>query len=527
MDQATGTGDDVIRLNRLVLLEALLITLGVSSLYFLTRSASLDDFDAINHALAVKKYNLTLHQPHPPGTPVYIFIGKVFAACGLSIKDALQLVSAIGGGAFVGGLYYFVANMYSREIAWWFALILCALPGLWMSSAKAMSDTLCAAFVTIGFIYLYLSVKCSRKSATYSIVCAIFIALAIGVRPAMSPVVFPLFVYLLILHYKTVSIIRLLLVFFVACSIWFFPMIISQAMLEDNSRGLLNYFYQLREYGRAAADVASWHLDFTDISPRRIFKRLMQHLGALFYFGMGFNLWYPEFVNQNLGTMGTSLTPWNTSLKEWTVSGSLVFVAFLTGWYGFIREISRNNTSWLPQPLVLWCLVYFVFVYISVPPMMRYHIPIFPALVFPAVYGLATFGKGRFYLTSVLLLLFGSSLSLALEQHQEPAPSHALLNQLETHYQKNYSDKKPLVLFANSNVRRHALWYKPEIDVYDESTEINKIRTLAENSVVYSNIDPGVHGAGLDVEKLAGFSRSLRIWMRHNNVSLYEIRIKE
>src|SRR5215207_3612519 len=41
---------------------------------------SLEDIDSINFALGLRHFDLALHQPHPPGYPLYIALGHVSLA---------------------------------------------------------------------------------------------------------------------------------------------------------------------------------------------------------------------------------------------------------------------------------------------------------------------------------------------------------------------------------------------------------------------------------------------------------------
>src|SRR5678815_5210744 len=41
---------------------------------------SLEDIDSINFALGLHHFDPALHQPHPPGYPVYIALGRVTLA---------------------------------------------------------------------------------------------------------------------------------------------------------------------------------------------------------------------------------------------------------------------------------------------------------------------------------------------------------------------------------------------------------------------------------------------------------------
>jgi hypothetical protein len=48
---------------------------------------SLEDFDSINFALGIRNFDVSQHQPHPPGSPLYILAAKaVHAAVGPEVR---------------------------------------------------------------------------------------------------------------------------------------------------------------------------------------------------------------------------------------------------------------------------------------------------------------------------------------------------------------------------------------------------------------------------------------------------------
>ena len=56
---------------------------------------SLEDIDSVNFALGVRDFDVAAHRPHPPGYPVYIFLGKIATAIGgLAVDAAPSLVEA-------------------------------------------------------------------------------------------------------------------------------------------------------------------------------------------------------------------------------------------------------------------------------------------------------------------------------------------------------------------------------------------------------------------------------------------------
>jgi hypothetical protein len=64
---------------------------------------SLDDIDALNFAMGVRDFDVAAHQPHPPGYPLYIGLGKIGRA-------VLGLVGTPATGAW---------PVEARALAWW------------------------------------------------------------------------------------------------------------------------------------------------------------------------------------------------------------------------------------------------------------------------------------------------------------------------------------------------------------------------------------------------------------------------
>jgi len=77
--------------------------------------STLEDIDSVNFALGVRAFDVANHQPHPPGYPVYIALGKVTvpavravlgdAAPSAIEARALAVVSLLAGIALLWGLF--------------------------------------------------------------------------------------------------------------------------------------------------------------------------------------------------------------------------------------------------------------------------------------------------------------------------------------------------------------------------------------------------------------------------------------
>lgn len=137
------------------------LVLAVATAYFLIHlpllAPSLEDIDSINFALGLSSFDLVRHQPHPPGYPIYILLGRVsrwaFSVAGVtdpSRVDALALAiwSAVGGAiALLGASRVYVAverrfgdDSASASTALWATCLLASAPLFWMCGLRPMSD---------------------------------------------------------------------------------------------------------------------------------------------------------------------------------------------------------------------------------------------------------------------------------------------------------------------------------------------------------------------------------------------------
>jgi hypothetical protein len=106
---------------------------------------SLEDLDSINFALGVRDYDVSRHQPHPPGYPLFILAAKAFHQVGLSEVHALSLVSVLGGALGVFGCFALFGALNgdsqgSNRISWLAVLLVITCPLYWITAARPLSD---------------------------------------------------------------------------------------------------------------------------------------------------------------------------------------------------------------------------------------------------------------------------------------------------------------------------------------------------------------------------------------------------
>ena len=175
---------------------------------FLARS--LEDIDSINFALGLRDFDVAAHQPHPPGYPVYIALGRVALsavdaavpglrpATGASL--ALALLSAIGGALAIAALgVVFVAldrrTADARSVIpqWWWATVLAAAaPLFWISGVRPMSDMVGLAFASVA-----MAVFLSGDSRARLVIGAALVGLGGGLRVQTTLLTLPVLAFVL------------------------------------------------------------------------------------------------------------------------------------------------------------------------------------------------------------------------------------------------------------------------------------------------------------------------------------------
>jgi len=125
--------------------------MGALALYAAGRSPSMDDWDSVNFVKAIGHFDMRLQQPHPPGYPAYVFLGRVMNLFTHDARSALTLLSAICGALCVLALYGLAGDIG----AGWAALPLAVMPLFWLNSEMVLSDVpgLLFAVAAVWLIY--------------------------------------------------------------------------------------------------------------------------------------------------------------------------------------------------------------------------------------------------------------------------------------------------------------------------------------------------------------------------------------
>jgi hypothetical protein len=161
---------------RTVVVVSILIAL--SRLLALARS--MFDWDEGLFALAVREYDVSAYQPHPPGYPLFIGAARLFYHLGLEEFRSLQAVALLGAFFIFPALF-----ALAREAGLDFTTALCGaalfafLPNVWIYGGTGFSDIPAIALV---FAACALLLRGRRDRRAY-IAGAALLGIAVGIRP--------------------------------------------------------------------------------------------------------------------------------------------------------------------------------------------------------------------------------------------------------------------------------------------------------------------------------------------------------
>jgi hypothetical protein len=165
---------------------------------------SLEDIDSINFALGLRHYDVAQHQPHPPGYPVYIALGRTaktaLAAIAPSLQSprleslALAIWSPVAGAAALIAAYSIFSALSTPSMALWATALLGASPLFWLAGSRPMSDMPGLA-LALAAQALFLKGASDKRAL---VIGALMAGLAAGVRVQTACLTLPLFAFALL-----------------------------------------------------------------------------------------------------------------------------------------------------------------------------------------------------------------------------------------------------------------------------------------------------------------------------------------
>ncbi len=157
------------------------------------RSRILHHWDSVNFALALRRFDITLHQPHPPGTfMLYLGLGKLFTFFVPDENAALVWLSVLLSGLGVAGMYLLGERMFGRRVGLLAGALSLTSPLVWFHGEVALSYILEYAWVPLVVYAIY---RMESRSPGWLLAASLLLGLSGGVRPNTPVFLFPLWAW--------------------------------------------------------------------------------------------------------------------------------------------------------------------------------------------------------------------------------------------------------------------------------------------------------------------------------------------
>ncbi|MGE0448234.1 MAG: hypothetical protein AB7Q29_01480 [Vicinamibacterales bacterium] len=221
-----------------VRLVALLFGAAFLALHLPFLPLSLEDLDSINFALGIRDYDVALHQPHPPGYPVFIGLAKALHAAGLHEVTSLALLGALAGACGVAACVALFSALesdrYDGPFYWLGATVVAACPLYWFTAVRPLSDmTGLAAALGVQALIL------SNPSATALTAAAVAGGLAAGIRSQVIWLTVPLLIWSVLrapAGQRFVRATRVSLGLLAGGLLWFVPLVVATGGVAEYAR---------------------------------------------------------------------------------------------------------------------------------------------------------------------------------------------------------------------------------------------------------------------------------------------------
>lgn len=143
-------------------------------------------WDGAQFVLAVREFSVRLSQPHAPGYPLYVALGKIGAWLTGDGHRALLWLSTLAAAGLVALAYRLAATWFGPRAGWAAGLWTLTSPQIWFHSAVALTYAVDALAVTA---LVAVSYRAITRGGTWGDVVAIGVAMAVvgGIRPQSVP----------------------------------------------------------------------------------------------------------------------------------------------------------------------------------------------------------------------------------------------------------------------------------------------------------------------------------------------------
>lgn len=158
------------------------------------RSQLFYHWDGIQFALAIRHFDVYLHQPHPPGYILYVMLGRVFNFILNDPQVSLVWLSIISSGLIAVVLYFLGKIIFNKLIGITAVLLFLSSPLFWFYGAVELSYIVGALFIVFTVLMCY-QIYQGKEEYRYLISSAALLGLSGGIRQESLFFLFPLWLF--------------------------------------------------------------------------------------------------------------------------------------------------------------------------------------------------------------------------------------------------------------------------------------------------------------------------------------------
>ena len=177
--------------------------------------------DSCQFALALEKFDITVHQPHPPGYFLYVMMGRILHLFIADANTVFVSISVFFSGLTVACVYLLGKEVFERKIGIVAALLALSSPSLWFHGEVALTYVVEAFFSTAIALFCWRILTGQEK---YLWISAVILGLAGGIRQNTPVFLLPVWLYS-VRNMAPGRIVASLCVLAATCLSWFIPMV--------------------------------------------------------------------------------------------------------------------------------------------------------------------------------------------------------------------------------------------------------------------------------------------------------------
>lgn len=159
---------------------------------FFFRSHYLYDLDSVNFALAIGRFDPSVHQPHPPGYFLYVCLGRFANIFFHDPNSALVAISIVASCSAAVMIYLLAGEWFGVQAARFAGALFLLSPLAWFHGIVALT------YIVEAFFSALIGLLCwrvYRGSSQWILPGAVALGLAAGVRPSSLLFLGPLFLF--------------------------------------------------------------------------------------------------------------------------------------------------------------------------------------------------------------------------------------------------------------------------------------------------------------------------------------------